>query len=299
MLSWACTCHKVQSVSILEATVSFQLYDQKQFNRGQIYVALSRVKVFEGLYLIGEYLKSAIRVNQDAAKEYERLRQENLFVYPKDFPVTESNIVITLLNTRSLRKHAVDTANDEILCQNDILCLTETQLSENSDTSEIENVLNNFSIEYNTSIQSKFKSLAMCHKNSITLLEHDKHEGISLLKLRKHGVCDFTIAMIYRQPSVVLNTTFYDHIAQLVSQENIDILLGDLNINALDSRNDVLGYVLSQYVLLVDEPTHISGGLIDHVYVKKSFLENKTVLSSVRSVFFSDHDAVKFSINLM
>jgi len=41
MLSWACTVHKVQGLSLTEAVISFELLRQKSFNSGQLYVALS------------------------------------------------------------------------------------------------------------------------------------------------------------------------------------------------------------------------------------------------------------------
>lgn len=53
MLSWACTCHKVQGLSLQSAVISFELFRQRQFNAGQMYVALSRVTTLAGLYLIG------------------------------------------------------------------------------------------------------------------------------------------------------------------------------------------------------------------------------------------------------
>ena len=40
-----------------------------------MYVALSRVINFDKLYLIGEYSKKTVRVNTDAAREYERLKE--------------------------------------------------------------------------------------------------------------------------------------------------------------------------------------------------------------------------------
>ena len=50
MLAWACTCHKVQSLSIPSAVISFELLRQRQFNVGQMYVALSRVTNMDGLF---------------------------------------------------------------------------------------------------------------------------------------------------------------------------------------------------------------------------------------------------------
>ena len=43
VLSWACTVHKVQGLSLTSAVVSFDLEKQRSFNEGQMYVALSRV----------------------------------------------------------------------------------------------------------------------------------------------------------------------------------------------------------------------------------------------------------------
>ena len=39
VLSWACTVHKVQGLSLTSAVVSFDLEKQKSFNEGQMYVA--------------------------------------------------------------------------------------------------------------------------------------------------------------------------------------------------------------------------------------------------------------------
>ena len=44
MLSWACTVHKVQGLSINAGVIGFDLERQRSFNQGQIYVALSHVR---------------------------------------------------------------------------------------------------------------------------------------------------------------------------------------------------------------------------------------------------------------
>lgn len=51
-LSWASTVHRVQGLSLNEGIISFQLQRLKSFNQGQIYVALSTVKISEGTHLI-------------------------------------------------------------------------------------------------------------------------------------------------------------------------------------------------------------------------------------------------------
>ena len=42
MLSYACTVHKVQGLSLKDAVISFKLEKQRNFNAGQMYVAMSR-----------------------------------------------------------------------------------------------------------------------------------------------------------------------------------------------------------------------------------------------------------------
>ena len=47
-----------------------------------------------------------------------------------------------------------------------------------------------------------------------------------------------------------------------------DIILGDFNINVF-ANNNSLQQAMLQYQLINYEPTHISGSLLDHVYINK------------------------------
>ena len=100
-LSCACTVHKVQGLLLPERVVSFDLESQKPFNQGQMHVALSKITSITELYLIGKCHKAALKVNESARREYERLRTENCFMSQTQDKVTESAITISLLNTCS------------------------------------------------------------------------------------------------------------------------------------------------------------------------------------------------------
>ena len=52
MLSWACTVHKVQGLSLNSAVISSDLEKQKFFNQGQMYVTLSHVTDIKNFHLI-------------------------------------------------------------------------------------------------------------------------------------------------------------------------------------------------------------------------------------------------------
>lgn len=249
MLSWACTCHKVQGLSLPSAVISFELFKQKQFNAGQMYVALSRVINIDRIYLLGEYKENAIRINKKAELKYERLRQENLFKPLGWLETPSSSFTITLLNVRSLSKQAVDIASDKRLCDSDIICLTETQLTPEFSTVDLDNCLNTFHIDYNTSSIHRFNSLAFCHNKTVSLEEHVKLNGTSLITFKKSEFRQRSIklALIYRQPSHSVNQ-FYDTLIHLTQSHSVDILLGDFNINALD--NILLANILHDFMLV-------------------------------------------------
>ena len=88
--------------------------------------------------------------------------------------------------------------------------------------------------------------------------------------------------------------TFYDYLYYFIEAKEVDIFVGDFNIDACSKSR--LPQMLSEYAQLVEFPTHIAGSTLDHVYVKKSFLENYKVEIVVLNTYFSDHDAVRVKI---
>ena len=80
MLSWACTVHEVQGLSLNLTVFSFDLEKQKLFNQGQIYVALSRVTDIKNLHLIGTCNRNAFQVNSNGTSECNRLRGSSYFI---------------------------------------------------------------------------------------------------------------------------------------------------------------------------------------------------------------------------
>lgn len=73
MLSWACTIHKVQGISLNSAVIDL---GSTVFEFGMAYVALSRVTSSTGLILIN-FDPSKIKASEDVIVEYERLKNIN------------------------------------------------------------------------------------------------------------------------------------------------------------------------------------------------------------------------------
>ena len=88
---------------------------------------------------------------------------------------------------------------------------------------------------------------------------------------------------------------FYDYLYCFIEANKVDIIVGDFNVDAC-SKSRLLE-ILSEYVQLVEFPTHIAGSTLDHVYVKKSLLEDFEVKIVVLNTYFFDHDTVRVEIS--
>ena len=48
--------------------------------------------------------------------------------------------------------------------------------------------------------------------------------------------------------------------------------------------------------MIVEKATHVSGSLIDQIYVEKSFKDKYNIKSQVKPVYYSDQDAIIVNI---
>ena len=89
---------------------------------------LSRITNLKALYLIGNYTSYAIKKNIDASQEYDRLRKGCFFIQDLGLTCKSTDLSITWLNVRSLRKHAIDISGD-VRFHTDILSFTYRNVS--------------------------------------------------------------------------------------------------------------------------------------------------------------------------
>ena len=124
----------MQGLSLSLAIVTFDLEKQRLFNEGQMYVALSKVTSIDNLFLIGKYRANVFRV-ENSILGYKRLQENRCDTIYTD-NVDSNSLTVSLLNTRSLKRHAVDINRARQLTENDILCLTESQIAYDTDGTE-------------------------------------------------------------------------------------------------------------------------------------------------------------------
>ena len=90
---------------------------------------MSRAKSFLGLAIVENLKKEFVKAHPHVIEEYGRLRSDSNALIDKG--CDSSQKLITLLNIRSVCKHAADFFAGERLNQSPIICFTETQTSDN------------------------------------------------------------------------------------------------------------------------------------------------------------------------
>ena len=106
-------------------------------------------------------------------------------------------------------------------------------------------------MRYSNNNENKFLSLAYGCKNDIADLNKFDANGVSILSFRKH-------------PCTCKTRIFYD-LLKVFQNKFLDIF--------------------ADHVQMVNNPTHISGSLTDHVYLKKALMEECFTNVSVENIF--------------
>ena len=174
-LSWVCTVHKVQGLTLQNVVVSLDLRKQRPFNYGQVYVALSHATSLSGLHILGKLEPKHIKANPKVKEECERLKNYNISLILSSEIEHPDNTVWTssLLNVRSLRKHCKDVKVHPVLFNSDVSALTETQLFAGESCDEISENLRPFKIYRQDHSTDKFSSMAVCIKTALTMVNHE------------------------------------------------------------------------------------------------------------------------------
>ena len=122
----------------------------------------------------------------------------------------------------------------------------------------------------------------------VSLFAYEDDNGISILTVTKHQFYEYPInvALVYQSPNIPV-AGFLDQLTYFTNARKINMLLSD----ACGKLHDIL----SNYRLVVKQPSHLVGTLLDHVYLHKLFL-SQNVNEVVKKIYFSDHDAEKLQI---
>ena len=113
------------------------------------------------------------------------------------------------------------------------------------------------------------------------------------MQLTKIESKDMDIIAVYRSEQG--NTSdLLRHITSMIKNEKATVILGDFNICYQSTRNNKISKYLTNngFKQFVDEPTHIKGRHIDHLYFKPSKIFCESPSMYRYTPYYSDHDAI-------
>ncbi|KAJ8333994.1 hypothetical protein SKAU_G00413130 [Synaphobranchus kaupii] len=300
-LAWGCTIHKVQGKTLDTIVVSMQR--QRRFMPGQAYVALSRVKSLQSLFLLG-FNPDAIRVNPAVLQEMERLN--TLPVQTENLPETQmpitSALTISLLNVRSYMEHLVDLNFDDEFRKSDVFCFVETFLREGQQLHAQDLILPDavcFRKDSETTLGRGGGVMAVASKEVKPTELAVSTQGLECTAITiTKATTDVNVVTIYRPPSLSPDSfrTKLENLVRSLPVDTLTVILGDFNIDLLKHPTHSILHTMEKlgFHQHVTKPTTDHGSLLDHIYTNS----RNTVTTEVTDVYFSDHDMVSVSTKM-
>ena len=260
-LSFAATAHKFQGQTIKKPNKSTNDLNSV-FQAAQAYTMLSRVEALNQLYILNFLPINKIYADQEALMENQRLENVSINRNPPLWEQNlEHNVKVACFNIRSINCHFKDFRVDSIFMFADIICLSETWLQEDSNT---DLNLDEYNVIFNS--VGNGKGLATYYKKEkfkfqfniketfyqITVLSSEELDVISVYRSREASISNFL--------NVMKNCI----------KEKPTIVCGDFNLCSLEHMGKEPWMTLEEmgFTNLVNFPTHIKGGYIDHMFFR-------------------------------
>ena len=250
------------------------------FQAAMSYVILSRITSIGQLYL-KEFNQKKIYCSLAAKWEAVRLSERAINKKRTEWDQERDDSVrITSLNARSLKQHCEDMKKDDFIMKSDIVCLQETWIEKDPSIP-----ITDFEEHY---VNGGSKGIALLTRpNPLKILKFQS-ETCSVIK----AIYDkFDLMNIYKFSGALNIKDFTDEILPLIDLSRTQILLGDFNINLMTNSQNHFTQSLQHlgFQQMVSSPSHVLGGLIDHIYFFSPNCEHSAKLYKSHTVFWSDH----------
>ena len=212
---------------------------QSSHQPGMVYVMLSRVCNLLQLRILQEMDPDKIRVDEKVLKEAKRMQTVSLNSNPGSWasPKVEG-LRVAYLNVSSLRKHIEDVKTDPRLKHADVLCLSETWLTEDEEE-QPQYQLEGYNSFYLS--QGRGKGLAVYVKRGVKIqdVRHHSSTHLQMLKLSFEGL---DIIPIYRSKEEPLYSVAH-HLQNILHKTTTTLLIGDINYCFRREQNDLSRYL--------------------------------------------------------
>jgi hypothetical protein len=244
------------------------------------YVILSRVTSIKQLYLV-EFDQRKIYCSSVAKKQAQRLRERAINMKETEWDQQRDGVVrISSLNARSLQQHYQDLQKDKFIMTSDIIAVQETWFE-----SDPKDPITEFHEYY---VHGRSKGIALFTKNKPIITESLQTVHCSIIKA---SYSEFDLINIYRFSNDTNISLFTEVVLPLLDTSRTQVIVGDVNIDLLKIPQNPFMECLEQsgFQQIVTRPTHVLGGLIDHVYFYSPNRNASCTLHKYHTVFWSDH----------
>lgn len=297
-LAWAVTIHKVQGATVKELVVSFA----NRFTSGQAYVALSRATSLNVFFCL-DFDPDKIIASKKVCQQMSFMLSKKKLLQEKERD-TEDIFTFVLHNIRSLRRHMVDLRSDPIFENADVVILTETWLNELDRSSTY--CLNGYTLircDRREVSKTRGGGVAAYVKSTCNFeFKENSLDGIDCLYLKNFGLGKYgvvNVVAIYKPPNVS-DSTLFNLLNEIIigRESDLTLIMGDFNIDICDESQNFTNALVEGYGFyqLVNNATHVSGSLLDHVYVYTKSVQAITCKNFPS--YYSDHDILQIKMGL-
>ncbi|XP_066265421.1 uncharacterized protein [Branchiostoma lanceolatum] len=301
-LCWACTIHKCQGKTLDKIVVCMS--GKGPFTPGQVYVAFSRVRKLQDLFIVG-FRPETIKCNAKVTAEMARLTNKSMALL-KTPAVTCQSTSIIFLNILSYLKHLEDLKSTECIADADITCFAETFLTPRHSLAQDQRITPEMSYIERQDRQSPSQlggrgGLMVMSRSAMTRLHKQgiTPSAIEYMCLRvPSSNTTIQLCVVYCKPSVNQNILLRDMRALVNTMDNTTpiMICGDFNVDLQVSDNipPLLDTMITLgFRQLVSNPTTDYGSLLDHVYINRYLQATANVIDC----YFSDHDIINVKVS--
>ena len=295
-LSHAATCHKFQGQTIPKPQ-ALVVNLKTVFEAAQAYVALSRIQELNQLFIIDSLPESKIYPSKSAMKEMRRMHKISI---NRNLPVwydsDGSKLKVALINAWSMPKHFEDIKADQALLKASVICVTETWMQDHHKPEQF--TLEGYSPPHFNS-RGKGKGLCIFFKEEYSLKMFFTED---LYQISQISSPTTDIICVYRSDKAD-SKKIAEQLKRMIEVESNKtcIVLGDFNLCYNEDKENVITKTLEKDPLnfrqYVQNPTRVSGRIIDHVYIslKDPYSAHAPVINQ-RSIYYSDHDNILITL---
>ena len=306
VLCFCMTSYKSQGQTLEAVIMDFK---NSLTKHGQFYVAMTRVRSGEGLF-VRNFDPSQILCRNDVKKELKILRTNRQYIFYKTFLEDKiwmndkMEILIGYLNINGFEHNLENLDNDINLSKLDFLCIAETKLNPDINDKKLNEKLKNFEIIFRQDVLTNenvphMGMLILKNKQS-KKGEHDlvHYSVMNLTSSKKIQCAKLTIVDQFSVLFNYVNRTPEKHevekIARLLAEKDVTFIIGDFNLNPEKKEE-------RERIKIIEKKTDMTFELedktrknttLDLVFPKKSG-KSDSITFSYRNMY-SDHATVGF-----